>query len=95
MDRQCRPSMNVCLCVCFHVHLGFRGLCFHMRVNGTFTVNPGKKGAACVFVSARARGRRKEGSVLIFKSSRRVPRIKYLGRRSLDLLVLAETPGSN
>lgn len=49
----------------------------------------------CVFLSARARGGRKEGSALIFKSSRCVPRIKYLGRRSLDLHVLAETPGSH
>lgn len=34
-------------------------------------------------------------SFLVFKSSLRVPTIKYLGRRGRDLHVLAEAPGSH
>lgn len=95
MDRQCRPSMNACVYVCFHVHLCLRGLCFHMCVSGAFTVNP-KKWVQCVYLCPRALVAGEKRAVRSsFKSSRRVSRIKYLGRRSLDLHVLAETPGSH
>lgn len=83
MDTSC----CVCVYVCVFVHVHLHGLCFHVH---WFTVNPQKEGAVCVFVS-----RKKEGSVLSFKSSRHIPRMKYLGSRSLDLPVLAETPGTH
>lgn len=64
-------------------------------------LNP-KKEVKCVHLclqiftgGGKTKKKRKEGSVHIFKSSRRVPWIKYLGRRSLDLPVLAESSGSH
>lgn len=78
-----------CSCVCFCVSLFLRGLC----MTDAFTVNHKIKNLKCVYLCPQTllAG---EKSALLFKSSRRVLRIKYLGRRSLDRPVL-ETPGSH
>lgn len=95
MDWQCHPSMTVCLCVCLYAHLCLHGLCFHLRVSSAFTVNP-KKNVKYVYLCPQIfMAGKKESNTLIFRSSRRVLWIKYLGRRSLDLLVLSESPGSH
>lgn len=81
-------------CACFfYVHLRLLGP-FPRACEGCIYSEPEEKDV-CVFLSTCARGGRKEASLLISKSSGCVPRIKYLGRRSLDLHALAETPGSH
>lgn len=74
-----RVHVSACLCIAF-TNLW----------SNAFTVTP-KKRWTCGFVSAQhTQGRRKEGSAVIFKSSWRAPRMKYLSRRSLDLPMLAK-----
>lgn len=81
------------MCVFFFTYICACWVCFHVRVRGAFTVNQKKK--MCVCLSVNTRSWREERGMLISKSSGCVPRIKYLGRRSLDLHALAQTPGSH